>query len=233
MPFVVNRIAGAMPRSDRLYQIIRLLHDGQRHRAEDMAAALNVSQRTIYRDMDTLMATGLPIEGERGVGYRIGATITLPPINLTTQELEALNLGIAIVAQSPDPDLRAAADALAHKIDAGLPTETIAPARAWKFVTSPFADATRSFAHIPVIRAAIVARQKLDIRYHVEDGSLSRHTVRPLNLEYWGRVWTLTAWCESHSKFSEFRIDLVAETTPLPALFVDEPGKRLEDFQSS
>ena len=220
-----------MSRSDRLYEIIRLLHDGQLHRAEDIAATLNVSQRTIYRDMETLMATGLPVQGERGEGYRIHASITLPPLNLTTQELEALNLGIAIVAQSPDPDLRAAADALAGKVDAGLPTETVPPAQAWKFVTSPFADATRSFAHIPVIRAAIAARQKLEIHYPGDDGTLSRHVLRPLHVEYWGRVWTLTAWCELHNKFKEFRVDLISESTPLPALFVDEPGKRLEDYQ--
>ncbi|MCE8539575.1 YafY family transcriptional regulator [Ruegeria pomeroyi] len=220
-----------MRRTDRLFDIIQILRDGKLHRARDIAARLEVSVRTIYRDMDTLVASGIPVEGERGVGYMVREQITLPPLNLTPEELEALNLGMAIVAEAADPDLKAAAQRLAEKIDAVLPTQTVAEADAWKFAVYPFADAARGLAHMAPIRAAIKARQKLRLIYRRIDGELTERTIRPLHMEYWGRVWTLTAWCELRAGFRVFRIDLIETLSPLPELFRDEPGKTLADYQ--
>lgn len=220
-----------MRRTDRLFDIIQILRDGTLHRARDIAARLEVSVRTIYRDMDTLVASGVPVEGERGVGYMVREQITLPPLNLTPEELEALNLGMAIVAEAADPELKAAAQRLAEKIDAVLPTQTIAEADAWKFAVYPFADAARGLAHMAPIRAAIKARQKLRLVYRRIDGELTERTIRPLHMEYWGRVWTVTAWCELRAGFRVFRIDLIETLTPLPELFRDEPGKTLADYQ--
>ena len=220
-----------MRRTDRLFDIIQILRDGKRHRAQDIADRLEVSVRTIYRDMDTLVASGVPVEGERGVGYMVREQITLPPLNLTPAELEALNLGMAIVAEAADPELKAAANSLADKIDAVLPTQVVAEADSWKFAVYPFADAARGLAHMAPIRAAIKSRQKLHLSYRRIDGVLTERTIRPLHMEYWGRVWTLTAWCELRNGFRVFRIDLIETVTPLPELFTDEPGKRLSDFE--
>ncbi|MFW8592632.1 helix-turn-helix transcriptional regulator [Cribrihabitans neustonicus] len=219
-----------MRRTDRLFEIIQILRDGKLHRAQDIAERLEVSTRTIYRDMDTLTASGVPVEGERGVGYMVREQISLPPLTLTPEELEALNLGMAIVAEAADPDLKAAAQSLAAKVDAVLPEQTIAEADAWKFAVFPFADAARGFAQMPALRAAIKARQKLHISYRRIDGTLTERKIRPLHMEYWGRVWTLTAWCETRDAFRVFRVDLIEEATALPELFVDEPGKRLRDY---
>lgn len=219
-----------MRRTDRLFDIIQILRDGKLHRAQDIADRLEVSVRTIYRDMDTLAASGVPVEGERGVGYMVREQITLPPLNLTPAELEALNLGMAIVAEAADPDLKAAADSLATKIDAVLPTQVVAEADAWKFAVYPFADAARGLAHMAPIRSAIKSRQKLRLTYRRIDGTLTERTIRPLHMEYWGRVWTLTAWCELRDAFRVFRIDLIESVTPLPEIFADEPGKRLADY---
>ncbi|WP_170439031.1 helix-turn-helix transcriptional regulator [Ruegeria arenilitoris] len=219
-----------MRRTDRLFDIIQILRNGKLHRAQDIADRLEVSVRTIYRDMDTLVASGVPVEGERGVGYMVREQITLPPLNLTPAELEALNLGMAIVAEAADPDLKAAAEALAAKIDAVLPTQVVAEADAWKFAVYPFADAARGLAHMAPIRAAIKSRQKLRLTYRRIDGTLTERTIRPLHMEYWGRVWTLTAWCELRDAFRVFRIDLIESVTPLPEIFADEPGKRLADY---
>ncbi|MGR3615476.1 MAG: helix-turn-helix transcriptional regulator [Paracoccaceae bacterium] len=219
-----------MRRSDRLFDIIQILRDGKLHRAQDIADRLEVSVRTIYRDMDTLTASGVPVEGERGVGYMVREQITLPPLNLTPQELEALNLGMAIVAEAADPELKAAAQSLADKVDAVLPTQTIAEADAWKFAVYPFADVARGFSHMPTLRAAIKARQKLELAYRRIDGTLTHRKIRPLHMEYWGRVWTLTAWCEKRQGFRVFRVDLIENTEALPELFIDEPGKRLSDY---
>ncbi len=219
-----------MRRTDRLFDIIQILRDGKLHRAQDIADRLEVSVRTIYRDMDTLVASGVPVDGERGVGYMVREQITLPPLNLTTAELEALNLGMAIVAEAADPGLKAAAESLAEKIDAVLPTQVVAEADTWKFAVYPFADAARGLAHMAPLRAAIKTRQKLHLSYRRIDGTLTERTIRPLHMEYWGRVWTLTAWCELRNGFRVFRIDLIETVTPLPELFTDEPGKRLSDF---
>ena len=219
-----------MRRTDRLFEIIQILRDGKLHLARDIAARLEVSTRTIYRDMDTLVASGVPVEGERGVGYMVREQITLPPLTLTPEELEALNLGMAIVAEAADADLKSAAQSLAAKVDAVLPTEVIAEADAWKFAVYPFADVARGFAHMPTLRAAIKSRQKLAMQYRRLDGTLTDRTIRPLHMEYWGRVWTLTAWCETRGDFRVFRVDLIEEVRALPELFLDEPGKTLADY---
>ena len=116
-----------MKRKDRLIALIGALRDGKTHRAEDLARRLGVTQRTIYRDMETLVASGVPVEGTRGVGYRMTDPVTLPPLNMTMAELEALHLGIAVLTEAADPGLQQAARSLAKKIDAALPEDRIAP----------------------------------------------------------------------------------------------------------
>jgi len=221
-----------MRRTDRLFDIIQILRDGKLHRAQDIADRLEVSVRTIYRDMDTLIASGVPVQGERGVGYMAVDAITLPPLTLTAAELEALNLGMAIVGEAADPDLKAAALSLAEKVDAVLPAQTVAEADQWKFAVYPFADAARGFGHMASLRAAIKGRQKLRLDYRRIDGTQTHRVIRPLHMEYWGRVWTLTGWCELREDFRVFRVDLIEAATPLPELFMDEPGRTFADYQA-
>ncbi|MCF2872145.1 HTH domain-containing protein [Octadecabacter sp. G9-8] len=213
-----------MRRADRLMNLIRHLRDGEVHRAADIAAAMDVSLRTVYRDMETLAKSGVPIEGERGTGYRVTAAITLPPLNLSMAELEALHVGLAAMRQAQDPDLAAAASSLAAKLDGVLP-EVNSPTT---LAVYPFADAARGFQHLPKIRSAIRARQKLNLTTGAKD-----RTVRPLQLEYWGRLWTCVVWCDTTRKFDELRIDQITALRVLPALFVEEEGKRLRDYRSA
>ena len=219
-----------MRRTDRLFEMIQILRDGRLHRAQDIAETLGVSQRTVYRDMDTLQASGLPVEGERGVGYLMTAPISLPPLNLTLEELEALQLGMAVVAEAGDPDLQKAATRLSDKIQSVLPDDRRPPAGGWGFRVYPFEDAARGFRHMPGLRAAIKARQKLKLTYVAQDGTRSERTIRPLQMEYWGRVWTLTTWCEWRNDFRVFRVDQIEALQPLPELFVDETGKTIDDY---
>ena len=220
-----------MSRNDRLLDLVRLLSDGRLHRAEDLARRLGVSQRTIYRDMDTLVASGVPIAGERGLGSAATAAITLPPLNLTLPELEALHLGLAVVGEAGDEELKEAARTLSAKVDAVLPEDRSARGATFGFATHAFAEASRGFRHMPPIRAAIRARQKL--RLTIPTDPTPRRIVRPLRLDYWGRVWTVTAWDETTAAFQLLRVDLIEEVTVLPQLFVDEPGKTLADYQAS
>lgn len=219
-----------MRRTDRLFDLIQILRDGRLHRAQDLADRLGVSVRTIYRDMDTLITSGVPIEGERGLGYMATAAITLPPLNLTLTELEALHLGMAIVGEAADAELQKAAHSLSAKIDAVLPEDRSTPPTGWGFAVYPFADAARGFAHMPALRAAIRARQKLRIGYRDQSGTLTDRVIRPLQMEYWGRLWTVTVWCELRAGFRVFRVDRIETLKVLPQLFVDEAGKTLADY---
>lgn len=221
-----------MTRAHRLARILTILRaGGGPHRAEDLAARLGVSPRTLYRDMDRLVAAGVPVEGTRGRGYHLADMVALPPVLLTADELEALQLGIAIVAQADDPDLRDAAERLADKIDAALPEEGVAAPEAWHLGSLPRPDAARVFALIGTLRSAIRGRQKLDLVYAARGDDDAPRRVRPLRLDHAGRIWTLLAWCESTGDFALFRVDLIARATPLPELFVEEEGKRARDYR--
>jgi len=100
------------------------------------------------------------------------------------------------------------------------------PARHSALAVYPFADAARGFQHLPRIRQAIRAQQKLDLTH---DGR--SRTVRPLALDYWGRLWTVVVWCETAREFDELRVDQISALRILPSLFVEEEGKRLSDYR--
>lgn len=219
-----------MRRTDRLFELIQILRDGRLHRGKDLAERLEISLRTLYRDMDTLIASGIPVEGERGLGYMMTAPITLPPLNLTLTELEALHLGLAVVSKAADEELQRAAKSLSDKVDAVLPEDRAAPATGWGFAVYPFAEAARGFVHMAPLRAAIRSRRKIDITYSTPDQPETRRRVRPLQMEYWGRVWTLTSWCELRNDFRVFRVDRIRTLDVSFDTFEEEPGKTLGDY---
>ncbi len=217
-----------MRRTDRLFDLIQILRDGRLHRARDLAETLEVSVRTVWRDMATLMASGLPVEGERGMGYMLTAPITLPPVALTREEFEALRLGMALVASAADPGLARAAASLRAKIAAVTPggaDETGSET----FVFSS-AEAARAAPHLGTLRRAIREHLKLRLGYRTLAGEETTRIVRPLQLEFWGRAWTLTAWCEMRSDFRVFRVDLVTSLATGDGAFLPEAGKSVDDY---
>lgn len=219
-----------MRRTDRLFDLIQILRDGRLHRAAEMAERLEVSVRTIWRDMATLMASGLPVEGERGVGYILRAPITLPPMILTAAELEALRLGVRLVAEGADPGLGRAARSLASKVAAVTP-QPVAPEGDDLFVFQG-SQATRAAPHLPLLRKAIRGRQRLAITYIDPAGAESHRDIRPLLLEFWGRVWTLAAFCEARQDFRSFRVDRIVAITETGEGFAQEPGRTLADYKT-
>ena len=218
-----------MRRTDRLFDLIQILRDGRLHKAAEMAAVLQVSDRTIWRDMATLMASGLPIEGERGVGYILRAPITLPPMVLTSTELEAFRLGVRLVAEGADPGLARAARSLATKIGAVTPTPTEGDDDGLFVYTGR--ETTRAAPHMPMLRAAIRTRERLTVTYLDDKGIESHRDIRPLHLEFWGRVWTLAAWCEARRDFRSFRVDRILAITPTSETFPMEPGRDLATWR--
>ena len=208
-------------RKDRLIDIIHRLRDGKVHRGEDLAHELRVSARTVYRDMETLMNSGVPVAGARGVGYQMTAPVTLPPLNLSMAELEALHLGLAVMTEADDPGLRSAARSLADKIDQALPEGRVSSTIGWGLAVFPFADTASGIRHMPVVRSAIRRRKKLKLTYDELDGTVTTTIVRPLNLDYWGRVWTCNVWCERSEALRTMRLDRISTLTELSAAFRD------------
>lgn len=215
-----------MRRTDRLFDLIQTLRDGRLHTARALAEGLEVSTRTIWRDMATLIASGLPVEGERGVGYILRETMDLPPLTLTRDEVEALRLGSLLVAQGADPSLARAADSLRAKVEAVLPAAMQRTAHAAPFVFTG-AETTASARHLPDLRVALAEGRFVDLLYRTADDHLSERRIRPLQLEFWGRVWTLAAWCETRADFRSFRLDRIARLTLTETTFRPEPGKDL------
>jgi predicted DNA-binding transcriptional regulator YafY len=219
-----------MRRTDRLFELIQILRDGRLHTARDMAGRLEVSTRTLWRDMATLIASGLPVEGERGVGYILREPITLPPLTLTPDEVQALTLGLQLVTRGADPSLAVAAESLRGKIAAVLPQRLMVGAgeETWVF---PGDEALSADRHLPALRRAIRLRERVLLTYRDAEGLASERSVRPLVLEFWGRVWTLATWCETRGGFRSFRVDRVQALQPTGTTFPDEPGTTLADWR--
>ncbi|MFN3846601.1 MAG: helix-turn-helix transcriptional regulator [Paracoccaceae bacterium] len=219
-----------MRRTDRLFDLIQILRDGRLHRATEMAERLGVSVRTIWRDMATLMASGLPVEGERGVGYILRAPITLPPMILTGAELDALRAGVRLVAEGPDPALARAAKVLATKIASVTPAPLEDDADDLFVFTGK--ETNRATAHVPLLRRAIKLRHRLTLTYIDPEGRETHRDIRPLALDLTGRVWTLAAWCEQRSGFRSFRVDRIMAITETHEPFPMEPGRTLPDYRA-
>ncbi len=219
-----------MRRTDRLFDIIQVFRDGKLHKGEELATRMEVSLRTIYRDIDTLVASGVPITGERGVGYLMQGPVFLPPLNITQGELEVLELGLALVQASFGRVVAADAQTLGDKVRAVLPRpEMLDPGRGSIGVYhTKFSDAERET--LAVVRRGILARTKLRFDYLSLQQERSHRHVRPLQVQVWEAVLTFTAWCEDRQDFRVFRLDRMEQTVLTGEGFRPERGKTLADY---
>lgn len=220
-----------MRRTDRLFDLIQILRDGRLHTARDMADQLEVSTRTLWRDMATLIASGLPVEGERGVGYILREPITLPPLTLTDDETEALVLALRLLSDGADPGMAAAVARLSGKIMAVLPASRRAQAEVpvWIF---PGKEALAAARHLPDLRRAIRLGRVLEVRYADAEGRETLRALRPIVLEFWGRVWTLAAWCETRGDFRSFRVDRISGLRDTGRVQPPEAGRDLAAWRA-
>lgn len=207
-----------MRRADRLFSLIQALRGGRLRTASWLAEQLEVSTRTIYRDIADLQANGTPIDGERGIGYLLRGDYFLPPLALTGPEHEALRWGLALVSAHGDETLGLAAREVLVKLGVHQ-----APFHAPPTLTP------QDRHMLKAVREGLAAQQRLHLVYKDLDEAPSERSVRPLGMEHWGKVWTLTAWCELRGDFRVFRIDRIV-TCALGTHFAHEAGKRLEDY---
>lgn len=219
-----------MRRADRLFQLVQLIRGRRLSTAAWLAGRLEVSLRTVYRDVADLQAQGVPIEGEAGVGYRLGAGFDLPPLMLRREEAQALVAAVRVAQRRLDAGLSAQADSALSKILSVLPRSDRAAAEQLALYAPPAGPDEATLAHLALLRQAIETRRKVQIDYRALNDQPSQRTLRPLGCFFWGHAWTLGAWCELREEFRSFRIDRMQQLTVLDASFRDEAGKTLADL---
>lgn len=199
-----------MRRADRLFSLLMYLRRPRAVTARELARRLEVSERTVYRDIRDLSLSGVPVDGEAGVGYRLRPGFEVPPLMFTRTELAALRLGAQMVQGWADQELAKAAESAIAKIGCALPPDT---ARTMEDASTIFVpdffipDEPRE--SLRVARQALEESRKLALHYQDVNKLISHRVVRPLGLAYWGRTWTLTAWCELRADYRDFRIDRI------------------------
>ncbi|MCL1635971.1 YafY family transcriptional regulator [Luteimonas sp. SX5] len=200
-----------MRRADRLFLIIHALR-GRRSAmpARALAETLDVSLRTIYRDVADLQLSGVPIEGEAGVGYVLRKGSDIPPLMFNIDELEALVVGTRFVRAFGGERLGLGAKAALLKIEAVLPPELRERSRRTRIFAPELAHRIETTGMVDRLHAAIEARKLLRLDYRDKDERITTREVEPLCLAFWGGSWTLGAWCRLREDFRSFRPDRIA-----------------------
>ncbi|SSC69686.1 unnamed protein product [Ciceribacter sp. T2.26MG-112.2] len=219
-----------MRKASRLFEIIQILRLSRRVvTAAEIAAQLEVTPRSIYRDIAALQAMRVPIEGERGLGYILRPGFDLPPLMFSVEETEAIVLGLALLERTADTALKQAARRVNTKIAAAVPE----PLR--QVLQGNALQAWGSVAPAPegidlaMVRSAIRDERKLLFDYRDEWGNATERTVRPLALVYYSATAVIVAWCELREAIRNFRADRVEDCQPLEEFFPGE-GNRLRDL---
>ena len=218
-------------RADRLFEIIQILRSSrQPTTAAALAAQLEVTPRTIYRDVATLQARRIPIEGAAGVGYVLRRGFNLPPLMFTAEELDSMVLGALLIRRIRDPKLQAAADSVLGKVTAVLPdalrTRLGAPAL---YVSDGDAPAAPG-VDLSAVRGAIRDTQKMRIAYLDETGQRTQRTIWPIAVAYYVDITLVAAWCELRQ---DMRPDRIERSEILAERFPADTGRRLADWLSS
>jgi predicted DNA-binding transcriptional regulator YafY len=220
-----------MRRAERLFRLISELRSKGVSRAGDLAGRLEVSVSTIYRDIAHLQASGLPIDGEAGVGYMLRPSFDLPHVTFTYDQIDALAIGLAFVERTGDPALAAAAKEARSKIQAGLPRP-----EERGLADAPFFSRHRrnrdAHPNAALIREAIRRRRILRIMYEDGEGRQSERSLRPLIVWILADGWMFSAWCELRQDFRTFRSDRIASLTMTSERFHDDPAKGLKAFMA-
>jgi predicted DNA-binding transcriptional regulator YafY len=217
-------------RADRLFRLVQLLRARRFATGEQIAGELGVSKRTVYRDVADLQGSGVPIKGEAGVGYRLERGYELAPLIFTSDELTGLVLGARIVSAWGDAELASAVGSALTKIEAVLPEALRRVVLETPLFAPEMPGASVMAGELTLLRRAIGERRLVHFRYAREDGAESERDARPLGLFFWGRKWTLAAWCELRQDYRSFRPDRMREVRLLESGFDPADGISLAGF---
>ena len=208
-----------MRRADRLFQLMLLLQEGKVRTGHYLAEKLEVSTRTVYRDIADLVGSGIPIDGEAGVGYLLRDEYRLPPLMFTPDELKALALGAQMVRAWSDRELASTTATAIRKIESILPENLKKEIRRQGIEVPGYQMSEEVSNKLRIVRTALDSQEKLDVHYTAIGGDISERVIRPLILYFWGKTWTLGAWCELRDGFRSFRVDRMDEVINLREKF--------------
>ena len=219
-----------MQRAERLLDLIQGLRRRRRPvTAETLASELDVSVRTVYRDIAALLRQGVPVRGEAGIGYVLDAGFDLPPLMLSPDEIEAVLVGMRWLSERADPTLARAAEDVVSKVAAVLPAH-LRPILLDGALFAPAycKDMVVDQVDVAAVRAAIRNGRKLEISYRDEAGNPSSRVIWPIGLTFFERVRMVIAWCELRQAFRHFRTDRIAELTTREERY---PARRADLFR--
>jgi len=220
-----------MRRADRLFRIVQLLRSGRLLTAQRLAEKLEVSQRTVYRDVRDLQLSGMPIEGEAGVGYTLRREFDLPPMMFTRSEVTALVLGARLVKAWGGLESSVAASQALQRIEAVLPPELRERLDSIAMYAPEFQMPRELRVRLDVLHEACVERHAVAFHYLDLAGKRTEdRIVRPLALYFWRGVWTLASWCQMRQDFRTFRVDRMEVQCVLEGVFPREAGRNLVDY---
>ena len=217
-----------MRRAERLFRLVNEMRTRGVSTASDLAGHLEVSASTIYRDIAHLQASGLPIEGEAGVGYLLRPGFDLPIVTFTHDQIDALAVGLSFVERTGDPVLVTAAREARAKIQASMPQP-----EERRLADAPYVslhDQNRSLPNGSLIREAIRQRQVLHMVYEDAEGFETERRVRPLVIWNLTDGWMFSAWCELRQDFRTFRSDRIASIAMTGDRFEDDEKTGLRAF---
>lgn len=217
-----------MRRADRLFQIVQILKSRRLTTAQQLAERLEVSTRTVYRDIQDLSLNGIPIEGEAGVGYLLRQEVNVPPLMFNEAELEAIQVGMRMVQAWGGSELSSAAKQAMIKVEAVLP-ERLQEYQSLMFAPDFYID-NDEFKFLDVLRKASRLREYLLMEYRDAKDDTSHREIRPLAIYFWKGLWTLLAWCELRNDFRNFRVDRILELSCLERHFGVSPGEEMHDY---
>lgn len=201
--------------------------------AAQLSGWLGISQRTVYRDIRDLSLSGVPVQGEAGVGYRIDRAYDLTPLMFTRDEVEAVVIGLRMTEAFAGPSLRSAARMALDKVALALPQQRRMEIEEPQLFAPTFHLDPKLGERVELVRQSIAARRKLDVAYRDKKDQETRRVLRPLGLYFWGTGWSLAAWCESRKDFRSFWLHKMATCVMLDAQFDVEQDKSLAEFLRS
>lgn len=199
-----------MRRTSRLFELIQALRGAQRPRtASGLAEQLEVCKRTIYRDVASLQAMGVPIRGEAGVGYMIEPGFDLPPLMFTIDEVEALVVALCLLQRTGDVGLNVAAATILEKVQDVIPKAVCGPLVTDSIYATPRGPSPVKGVDVTIVRQAIREERKLFLNYSDAAGEATSRLIMPIALAYDVEAHMIVAWCELRSAFRRFRTDRI------------------------
>lgn len=204
-----------MRKADRLFQVVNIIRAHQPMTAQKLAERLNVSARTIYRYIDDLSLSGIPIYGEPGIGYCLHRDFELAPLSLTQEEMTTLTLGLEMLATSVGGKTKSIAQGLISKIEASNPGAMNAPEdkKFFSMLAPPGSELPKIWWPLS---EAITKGSPVKIDYCSLDGINTQRVVLPLGMFYWGGKWTIGTWCAAKEAYRDFRVDRIRYVELLP-----------------